>query len=143
MKKCNIFILTKAMKEMNKVFEMSKIHYDYLKDILVCGLCFGLMKCKGNYLYCPRGCSSNIDIQQVEEAIWQELSRWLKNPKIRSLAKEYLGKNLSDSDLKHIFHNLGNFLTFLPVEDKKNFLNSLIEKVEVISSNSITIYFRV
>ncbi|RCK78608.1 MAG: hypothetical protein OZSIB_1330 [Candidatus Ozemobacter sibiricus] len=114
----------------------------YLEPFLVCGLCFGRMARTESTWHCPRGCCGPLDGHRLEEVLWQEMGRLLAHPKIRAVARRRLGNDLTDAEIKRLFHDLRQFVEFLPVEEKQRFATALVEKIEIISANTLKIHFR-
>jgi len=115
---------------------------DYLDPFIFCGLCFRKMTLEGEFFSCPTGCIRDLSARSLEEILWKEMGRALAIPEIRALACQRLGEALSKPQLRRLFKDLRNFVEFLPTEEKQRFSTALVEKVDVLSSQSVKIQFR-
>ncbi|MBI3039865.1 hypothetical protein HYY75_12600 [bacterium] len=114
----------------------------YLKSFFFCGLCFKKMDIQNEAFFCHSGCFKGLSAVELEEILWDELGKFLSHASQRTAAAEKLKEKLSAKQIRLLFKSLKGFVGFLPVEDKERFMNSLVEKVEITSSNSINIVFR-
>ena len=114
----------------------------YLDQFVFCGLCFRKMTLGQEGFSCPMGCLSFLSAPALERVIWNEMGKFLQRPRFRRIAEEHLREKLSQAQITHIFENLKNFLEFVPEREKERFFLALIEKVDILTPDSIEIRFR-
>ena len=119
-----------------------KPSFDYLDQFVFCGLCFQKLELTENGFSCPYGCLSFLSASAIEQVIWGEMGRLLQKPKFRKIAERHLREKLTQPQIIHIFENLRNFLEFIPETEKERFALAMIEKVDILSPESIEIRFR-
>lgn len=115
---------------------------EYLDQFVFCGLCFKQMKLKGEIFFCPSGCFKELNGHALEELLWNEMGKVLTIPSYRSAVRQHMAEKLTSQQVRHLFEDLKGFVEFLPVEEKLKFASALVEKVDILSTDSVKIHFR-
>ena len=115
---------------------------DYLDQFIFCGLCFQKMNLVEGSFACPSGCLSFLSAAALERVIWAEMGKLLQKNRFRKIAEKHLSEKLTSAQIFHIFENLKNFLEFIPQQEKERFFLAMIEKVDILTPDSIEIKFR-
>ncbi len=100
------------------------------------------MTLSGTEFSCKSSCFNNLSGYVLEDLLWREMGKVLAQNSIRSLVRKRLKRKVPSSQIRHLFEDLKGFVEFLPSEEKLDFANALIEKVEVFSADSVKIHFR-
>lgn len=114
----------------------------YLDSFVFCGLCFTQLKRETDTFSCAAGCPSVVPVSALEELVWKEMGSFLSVPEGRKAATDHLGEKLTASVVRHIFHDLKQFIEFVPIDEKRRLAEALIEKIDVMSAKSVHIHFR-
>lgn len=120
----------------------SPSHPSYLESFVFCGLCFTQLKRENDIFYCTAGCPSKVPVSALEELVWKEMGSFLSVSEGRRAAESHLGEKLTASEVRHVFHDLDQFMEFVPIDAKRRFAEALIEKVDVMSAKAVHIHFR-
>jgi len=115
---------------------------EYLDQFVFCGLCFKKMHLKGEAFSCPSHCFADLSARVLEELLWSEMGKILANPSFKKDIQDHLRGGYSSQQCKMISKDFKGFIEFLPVEEKIKFTTALVEKMDILSNESVKIHFR-